>query len=59
MYGTDVQIIVINRIGYVVGKACVKVWATKIHTQLQNYLFDTKQVIKESGAKKEQETKSE
>ena len=47
------------RISYVVGKACVKVWATKIHTQLQTCVYEVKKTIKETGTKKERTYRSE
>ena len=58
-YGFSVHLIKHYRIGYVVGKACVKVWATKIHTQFQNYLHNTIEAIMENGARKERENKRE
>lgn len=47
------------RISYVVGKACVKVWATKIHAQLQNCVYGVKKTIKETGTKKERTYRGE
>ena len=39
--------ITVYRIHYVVGNACVKVWATKIISELNNYLEAGKNGIKE------------
>lgn len=51
--------ILMCRISYVVGKACIKMWATKIHTQLQTSLYGVKKTIKETGTKKERTYRSE
>ena len=47
------------RISYVVGKACIKVWATKLHSQFQNCLYEVKGIIKQTGRKFEQEYRGE